>query len=407
MAASVSIYDLGDGRACLAYYVEGKRRRETFVSKRVAQQRAHEIEALKGKGLKVASRAKAAGDDTARYCTELLVAAGVNKPLTSVVEEYLAATKALGSEESTLTGACEAFRRVRQEQGARPVIAVEALREEYRLHLVAMGRDGKYIKKTCDVYLGNFVRAFPSVAIHTLLSADLERWWATIAGAGKTRNNYRNAVEALFNFARARHYLPRGVATEASFLGKVKEVGRPPDPFTPVEMAVMLTNADEADLPFLVLGGFAGIRSEELARLTWEKHARWGEGHFDLGPDVTKMSQRRLVPMLPAAKAWLLPFRSRKGKILDGEHPTRGPRKVLQAHGLAWRHNGLRDAFTSYRLAAIDDVAKVARELGNSPQMVLNNYLKVVSPRLAKQWWSLTPEVAATMAARFMTKRAC
>ena len=261
----VSIYDLGDGRACLAYYVEGRRQRETFVSKRVALQRAREIEALKGKGLKVVARAKAAGDDTARYCTELLASAGVNKPLTSVVEEYLAATKALGSEGGTLVDACESLRRVRQEQGTRPVITVATLRDQYRDHLVAMSRDGKYVKKTCDVYLGNFVRAFPSETIHTLTSTDLERWWATIPGAGKTRNNYRNAVETFFNFARDRHYLPRGVATEASFLGKVKENNRPPDPFTPEEMAILLTEADEADLPFLVLGGFAGIRSEELA----------------------------------------------------------------------------------------------------------------------------------------------
>lgn len=104
--------------------------------------------------------------------------------------------------------------------------------------------------------------------------------------------------------------------------------------------------------------------------------------------------------MLPVAKAWLRPFQNRRGKIIDGEHPTRDPRKVLRAHGLRWRHNGLRDAFTSYRLAAIDDVAKVARELGNSPQMVFKNYLKVVAPRLAEQWWGLTPEVAARTAAQ-------
>ena len=80
MAAGVTIYGLKDGRACLAYYVEGKRRRETFVSKREAQTHAKEVETLKGKGLKVSPRAQAAGDDAARYCQELLAAAGVDGP---------------------------------------------------------------------------------------------------------------------------------------------------------------------------------------------------------------------------------------------------------------------------------------------------------------------------------------
>lgn len=398
MALGVKIYDLEDGRACLAYYVEGKRRRETFVSKREAQQRAHEVEALKGKGLKVAPRAHAAGEDRASYCQELLAAAGVDKPLTSIVEEYLAATKALGGE-GTLIEAAETLRRTRSTQGNRPVVTVAALREEYRGHLSAMGRDADYIQKTCGIYLANFERAFPSSAIQALTSTDLERWWATIGGAGKTRNNYRNAVEALFNFAQARHYLPRGVATEASFLDKAKENDRPADPFTPEEMAILLTESEEADLPFLVLGGFAGIRSWEQARLRWEKHMRWDEGHFELGADVTKMSQRRIVPMLPVAKAWLEPFRHMTGPILNTSHPTRRPGAILRAYGSAWRQNGLRDGYASYRLAAIDDVSKVARELGNSPQMVFNNYLKVVPVSLAERWWGLLPEAARTLAA--------
>ena len=72
MLIGVTIYTLKDGRECLAYYVEGKRRRETFVSRNEAQRRAREIEILMGKGLKVAPRAQAAGDDAARFCQEFL-----------------------------------------------------------------------------------------------------------------------------------------------------------------------------------------------------------------------------------------------------------------------------------------------------------------------------------------------
>ena len=101
--------------------------------------------------------------------------------------------------------AAESYRRTRQEQGSRPVVTVAELRAQHRSHLTAMGRDADYIQKTCNIYLVNFARAFPAAAVHALTTTDLERWWAIIPGAGKTRNNYRNAVEALFSFARARH----------------------------------------------------------------------------------------------------------------------------------------------------------------------------------------------------------
>ena len=193
----------------------------------------------------------------------------------------MAAIKALAGE-GNLREAIESYRRARQEQNRRPAVTVAELREQYRAHLAAMGRDADYIQKTCGVYLANFARAFTATAIHTLSRADLERWRATIPGAGKTRNNYRNAVEALFGFARDRNYLPRGVATEASFLGKVKEVGRPANPFSPPEMAALLTGVEERDLPYIVLGGFAGIRSREQAKMTWEANVNWDEQVFVL-----------------------------------------------------------------------------------------------------------------------------
>lgn len=172
-------------------------------------------------------------------------------------------------------------------------------------------------------------------------------------------------------------------------------------------MALLLTEADEFDLPYLVLGGLAGIRSEEQALLTWEENVNWEQEVFDLSAIQTKMSQRRWIPILPVAKEWLLPFKEKTGPILSYAHPDRRPAARLKKHGLRWRRNGLRDAFASYRLAATNDITKVAREMGNSPQVIFNDYLKVLPPRLAEQWWNLTPEAAAAMAARLTAAKVC
>jgi integrase len=82
-------------------------------------------------------------------------------------------------------------------------------------------------------------------------------------------------------------------------------------------MAILLTEVDEKSLPYIVLGAFAGIRTAEQKRLRWEKHVRWDTGYFDLTGNVTKKKLRRLVPILPAAMAWLAPYKGRTGFILD------------------------------------------------------------------------------------------
>ena len=67
----------------------------------------------------------------------------------------------------------------------------------------------------------------------------------------------------------------------------------------------------------------------------------------------------------------------------------------------AWKNNGLRHSFISYRLAAIQNTAQVALEAGNSPQMIFQHYRELVRPGDAEKWFAVTPaSVEAAKAAR-------
>jgi hypothetical protein len=57
----------------------------------------------------------------------------------------------------------------------------------------------------------------------------------------------------------------------------------------------------------------------------------------------------------------------------------------------AWKHNALRHSFISYRVADIQNVAQVALEAGNSPQMIFKHYRELVRPAEAKAWFGLMP----------------
>src|SRR6266576_292598 len=65
-----------------------------------------------------------------------------------------------------------------------------------------------------------------------------------------------------------------------------------------------------------------------------------------------------------------------------------------EAAGLQrWSKNGLRHSFASYRLAATNDAATVAAELGHSTsQMLYSTYREVVLPEEAKRYWEIIPD---------------
>jgi integrase len=382
-----------DGRQCLAFYLDGKRHRETFANLREAQRRKGEVEKLKGKGQKIDTKKETAQDASTQYAINLLTQEGIQKPLTAVVDEYTAAVKILKGQ-GTLVEACEAF--VNNQDKIVP-IKVSDLVADYDRYLIGQKVGEDHRDKTINIYLKRFAAAF-QMGISLITLKDLETWRATFTSSPRTVNNYCNAVKALFNYAKDHNHVRKDRVTEASKLKDIEETPTEANPFTLEEMAILLSEADEKSLPYIVLGAFAGIRTAEQKRLRWEKHVRWDTGYFDLTGNVTKKKLRRLVPILPAAAAWLTPYKNRKGLILDEAHPERYPTEILRKRKLDWRHNGLRDAFGSNRAAILKNLNEVAMEMGNSPDMVIESYREVFTKEQAEKFWLLTPEVAKKLA---------
>jgi len=48
---------------------------------------------------------------------------------------------------------------------------------------------------------------------------------------------------------------------------------------------------------------------------------------------------------------------------------------------------------SSYRLAMVEDVAKVSLEMGNSSQKIFSNYRKVVTKSQATAWFGIMPDI--------------
>ena len=71
----------------------------------------------------------------------------------------------------------------------------------------------------------------------------------------------------------------------------------------------------------------------------------------------------------------------------DGKDPEK-------AKKVKWKKNALRHSFISYRVAETQDVAKVALEAGNSPQIIFQHYRELVQPKEAKAWFGIKPAPA-------------
>jgi integrase len=170
--------------------------------------------------------------------------------------------------------------------------------------------------------------------------------------------------------------------------------------YTPAELQLLLAHAPQKLLAFIAIGAFAGLRSQEIMRLTWDD-IRFEDGFIEVTAAKAKTASRRLVPLHPVLASWLLPLRKKDGPVpgytrndMLSEARIKFCKTGIVVNGetkeFTWKPNALRHSYASYRLAEIKDAARVALEMGNSPSMLFKNYRELVTPKQADAWFSLT-----------------
>ena len=249
--------------------------------------------------------------------------------------------------------------------------------------------------------LGRFGQVF-KMPMAMVTMGEIDDFLRSLELSGRSRNNYRRAIATLFYFAETRGYVVKGAA-QVDMVAVAKEDDSAIEIFTPEELAQVLEQAEPALIPFLTIGAFAGPRHAEIARLDWSE-VRLDDGFIEVKAAKAKTASRRLVPITENLAKWLAPHRQLRGKVCPYASMSKQLVWLAEAvHGkwqqeatpgsFVWKHNALRHSFISYRVAAIQNVAQVALEAGNSPRMVFSNYRELVRPADAAKWFSLVPVV--------------
>ncbi len=237
--------------------------------------------------------------------------------------------------------------------------------------------------------LDGFGRKFPDQILHDLSVKDLQRFIDGINGAPRTKNNLITCLKTFFLWAQKQGYVRQDRQTAANALDKQREGYLSPEIFSPEEMAQILATSEKKMIPYMAIGAFAGLRSAEIGRLDWSA-IDFESGYIKVSGEITKTQQRRLVPILPNLRAWLLPFKKDSGPVAFFTF-RKAIRRCAKVAGVPWKSNGLRHSFGSYRLAEVQDAAKVSLEMGNSPAMLFKHYRELVTPEQARQWFAIMP----------------
>lgn len=275
---------------------------------------------------------------------------------------------------------------------AKPVTIADAidacLADKHRINLRP-----NYVKGL-ERYLRMFARGRESAMIGEFTSEDIRAWIDARREKPATQHSNLGRIASLFAFAVESGMIP---ATPVRGLKRPKFDQAPPRILSVREAAKLLALAHR-HVPkltaWLALCLFAGVRPEEADAVTW------GNVRLDADPPVaviaaegSKVRRRRLVPLPIAAQGWL-----RVAKSLGVRLPM--PTKTRKAHQIklrnlmgwaAWPQDVLRHSAASYLIASQQDVGKVARALGNSPDILLRHYTELVSVQDAAKFWRLSP----------------
>jgi len=386
----VKIYRTPEGKYpgfTLAWREGDERKRRKFADYGEAKKEAESI------GDKINHGENAAlsltNSDRSAYVTSCKFVAPYDVPLEFAAKEYAESRRLLGKRDM-LTAIRYYVATHPEDMEPKTVAAVAA---EF-LDVKTKAKKSNDYLVDCRYRHGTFAKSF-QCNIADVTGPQIVQFLDALALSDRSRDNFRLAIGTLYQFAKARRYVP----TEWNGMTYAERIGNDDGgeitTYSPDELSAYLGRARPEMIPFLTIGAFAGLRSAEIERLTWADVFTI-PGKIEVKAKKAKTRARRLVPMLPNLAKWLEPFKGKTGRVMPftdiGLQIREMCAKDGDFHALSWKRNALRHSFISYRLAIVQSAAQVALEAGNSETIIFKNYREIVTTESAQEWFSNCPQ---------------
>ena len=268
-------------------------------------------------------------------------------------------------------------------------------------------------KQTLQVRWGKFEKAFDGRVISSIKAKELDSFLANPEWQPRTRQHYRGAVSMIFDYAKRKDYLEPDKDHQAEKTETIRVNEARLESWSVEDMTLILKHATKRTIPWLVLGAFAGVRSAEIERMSWED-IDWSSNLILIkgklvGGSKSRANNDRAIAMTANVKVWLSPFRTYKGNILKSlgvgdinkdiyNAINEVTHKIQKEKPLfTWKQNANRHSFATYYLAMTGDPATTALAMGNSPTMMLRRYKsiqvegKTVTRAMAEAYFAILP----------------
>lgn len=377
----------------LVWYADGERKREMRSDFEEAKIRAQEINRDLDAGRGHVRSFTTSETAVINSCVDQLREVGI--PISQAVREFITAHRILEGKAS-IEEAARKYIEDRRKADLTPIkfddVAAEFLQRCDRNGLSEAYKTAskKFLKRMSPRLGSSFIQNITARDIDKAVSSE-------VTGGPRAFNNLLSTISAVFSFARKQGYLPRTEKTEAELVerkatGHIEKIAI----YTPQEIHTILNSISEDMIPFIALGAFAGIRTEEIFRMRWEM-IDLQKGFILLDRGFTKTRRRRVVPINNALRSWLQPLHKEKGALF----PYRNSQELGNALRAAWprdkakkplverRRNALRHSYGTYRFAELQDEQKVSAEMGNSPQELREHYAELATPKDAETWFAV------------------
>ena len=372
----------------VANYADGdKRRMDAYPSAVEA------IEAATKLAQRLDSRDYVAASMTKQQAIEYANADARLKPLgvslTDAVSRFIEALEISGD----VVAAAKFYReRHRQVTAKRVADAVEELLQDQ----TANGASPRYLPPLRS-RLARFAANF-QMDVGNVTTPKIQEWLDKKGFNPHNKKSFVTMLRTLFDFCKKRGYCDGNPAQD---LQRVKIKGGSVEIYTADEITRLLSAASPDFRPCIVLGAFAGLRSAEIERLTWQD-IDFEQRHIVIGAHASKTATRRIVPLADNAAEWLAltPETERTGSVWKHSHDQFHDAQQITADAakVKWKSNGLRHSFVSCVFALTNDAGRTAGFAGNSPGVVHKFYRELVKPADARAWFNVRPQSAVESA---------
>jgi integrase len=149
----------------------------------------------------------------------------------------------------------------------------------------------------------------------------------------------------------------------------------------------------QRQVPWLVLGIFAGMRRSEAQAAQWED-IDWEQNVIKVRSAKLRSVSTRYVELTPPARAFLEIFKKDSGSINSGIYARRNELKeISEKTGIDCSRNIYRHSFGSYHLAAHRNRNATMDQMGHENlQTFVRFYRRPIPKLIAETYWLLSPQ---------------